>query len=1135
MKRFSLSLCVLLTGLFTPVFAKLDGAYMNEAGMTLKTPHAAWDEKGELPHKKILFIMQQTASREIIELVQRFPGFEYEVVLTATEKSIGADDIYNDPIAGLSTVDKLQELNAKLAKDYDLVVMANVDFSILPDEQKFRVLSMVENGTGLVRIQSLEHWRELRKLPYKKPYATPLPRPEWVAGSNGLPGTRPENFESRIFNAWQFGRGRIVEVDYGAGYRPGVGLTPYFDYTTDWFFLYETSQVFLAQVLYYSSGVELPAFSVRQDQGKFIVTSPEKTTVEGRIRQPDNSIIRDSLDFTGLPAGRYTADVLVRLDGRLVNFGAFPFTVESAFGAVSLETPRLVQDRGPFSATLKLASPAQDGYSAKVELMDAPYRNVWFSKTLPLAAGQKELSFDLENYRMPTIGGYLRCTVYDARGHAAHAEQPVVFPDYSLEDYLQLTWGQVGCTFNPAFGKRIIDRLGWNVSLQFFKEGDIENTLRNEKLCPYVCRIGLEAGPNNETRMLRKLWSEQKENMEQLATLNGDESFYHPLIRKLWGEALRRQAEYLKDLSPVLYNLGDENHYTYDAGFGESDKQPFADFLRQKYQTIENLNLEYGASYAGFGEVPHLRLDAAKKEGNLVAYNDHREYIEKMYVDMHHFLASEIKKVHPGARVGAEGSPPGNLEEMIKGLDFWGPYSGMQENEALRAFGADRVRTIWWGGYCAERSSYPYKLWEHLLQGAINGHAWFLINPALGETSHSGDLSEAEYLRQYMPHLDDLSRGLAQLLIKTPFPESGILFYYSHTSNSAAQADNRCVAPDASMNPLLRYCYQRGLGFNFVSPNTLERLKNARLLFLCGASSLSDKECAAILDFVKSGGTVLADANIAILNENLKKRTRNPLSELFGDLTFAQAKELEIQPYQSTSGTLALAGEKAHVVHGNPGLRLHQAGQGKTILLNASLSILENNSLPESSLNTFLDQVVKSAGVRPPAVIPDFSNALMVRPRQAGEFELLGALVQEKDLGKSFTAELPKEKYIYECRKGLVGKSDRLVFQFSKAPFRCFALFDREQQPPVITAPDQVAKGARALIKISGPSNPRERAYRITVTAPDGKEILHRSKTIYGKTEYPLDFAFNDLPGTYRISIEDAATGLHAQHEIEVK
>ena len=43
MKPFPLLLCILLAGLVAPVFGKLDGTYMNEAGMTLKTPHAAWD------------------------------------------------------------------------------------------------------------------------------------------------------------------------------------------------------------------------------------------------------------------------------------------------------------------------------------------------------------------------------------------------------------------------------------------------------------------------------------------------------------------------------------------------------------------------------------------------------------------------------------------------------------------------------------------------------------------------------------------------------------------------------------------------------------------------------------------------------------------------------------------------------------------------------------------------------------------------------------------------------------------------------------------------------------------------------------------------------------------------------------
>lgn len=152
----------------------------------------------------------------------------------------------------------------------------------------------------------------------------------------------------------------------------------------------------------------------------------------------------------------------------------------------------------------------------------------------------------------------------------------------------------------------------------------------------------------------------------------------------------------------------------------------------------------------------------------------------------------------------------------------------------------------------------------------------------------------------------------------------------------------------------------------------------------------------------------------------------NPLGELFGNLTFGQAKELEIQSYESTSGALALAGEKAHAVHGNPGLQLRKTGKGNAILLNASLSVLENNSLPGSSLNTFLDQVVKNAGVRPLAVIPDFSDTLMVRPRKAGEFELLGALGQEKDLGKSFTAELPEENTSMSAAKDWWGNQTSL-------------------------------------------------------------------------------------------------------------
>ena len=57
--------------------------------------------------------------------------------------------------------------------------------------------------------------------------------------------------------------------------------------------------------------------------------------------------------------------------------------------------------------------------------------------------------------------------------------------------------------------------------------------------------------------------------------------------------------------------------------------------------------------------MPHLRLDAAKKTGNLVAYNDHREYIEKMYVlSLIHIFREPMAPLF-SARACAAASPVG--------------------------------------------------------------------------------------------------------------------------------------------------------------------------------------------------------------------------------------------------------------------------------------------------------------------------------------------------------------------------------------------------------------------------------------------------------------------------------------------
>ena len=90
-----------------------------------------------------------------------------------------------------------------------------------------------------------------------------------------------------------------------------------------------------------------------------------------------------------------------------------------------------------------------------------------------------------------------------------------------------------------------------------------------------------------------------------------------------------------------------------------------------------------------------------------------RQFMEKAYSDLHHFLADEIRKVHPGAKVGAEGSRPAEMEQTIDTLEFWGPYSRLVEDEVLRCLGRDKFRTLWWGGYVGShggRGKYPMPL-----------------------------------------------------------------------------------------------------------------------------------------------------------------------------------------------------------------------------------------------------------------------------------------------------------------------------------------------------------------------------------------------------------------------------------------
>ena len=135
------------------------------------------------------------------------------------------------------------------------------------------------------------------------------------------------------------------------------------------------------------------------------------------------------------------------------------------------------------------------------------------------------------------------------------------------------------------------------------------------------------------------------------------------------------------------------------------------------------------------------------------------------------------------------------------------------------------------------------------------GNAWFDISVGQNHGFFYSDLKIADDVAAYLDWHDRFKDGLAQLLIRNPLRDEGVLFYWSHPSQEASVASEAFLSPRDGLTTLIKFCYRNGRSFEFVSARTLARLEKAKTLFLCGATALSDVECAAIRAFASRSTT----------------------------------------------------------------------------------------------------------------------------------------------------------------------------------------------------------------------------------------------------------------------------------------
>lgn len=1131
-----------------------DGSYLHDVTRRFVTPHLDWMAPGKVDPISVLAITpRRYGAREVVELAQRFP-IEFEAVVGVNFSNLTVNSIYENQVQGTSAYEKEAELMQKLQKPYEVYLLGNFQFAKLPEHAQYKILKAVSEGAGLVVVYP-------DKFPYPKVLAEPTEGWEQIVGGvslTALPASVAGKAPGDLLKTYRFGKGRVAMLHYGSQLSR-LGLTPPDPYTPfGWKARYENSIALAGRTLQWAAGRELSArlsnlqpdrtlLAGQRNALSLDLSSPEGSISQLRLRNEWNEVVwsgekkssgQQELLLPPLPAGKYYLDVRWEKEGKVAEVGFLDFKVASPVGNVVLRSGKASYEAGENVELLVKLEKALDR-KAKITLTldDLPDKNRWVIQEAILPAGTQEQAVTITAPHVPTVAGVLRAAVSVEGKALAQAHTILFFPRREIEIFPTILWENIHGELAEMAAAQIRQSTNDAAALTHPGPKGAEGRLSayfNQRFVPYLTRIGLGAGENGHTE--NRFWLGMTKEEVDNAT-RGDGSFYNPAVREFWKQTIARRQEGLPEIGPMIYTLGDENHFSYEAGYSPADNQAFAAFLKETYGNIETLNAEWGTRFSSMEEVGHPTPAEMRDNALYPQWYAHRRFMEKQYADLHHGLAAMIKENDPHAIVGAEGSVPGDLEQTIKKLEFWGPYKDTVYDELLRTIGAEKIRAIWWG-YGGEYLAYP--LWSPLLKGIVNGNQWYSASVEAVSGLLAADFTLAKYYEEERkPFVDRLDAGAAQLLIKTPLKKSEIAILWSHASYSASLMDDRFYSPRDATVQLLDISYEQGLNVDLITSSMVEqgKLEEYRVLVLPGASAFSAAETTAVEDFVRRGGLVIADLNPAILNDSCGPLPASRLGALFGvpDLKGNAALAMKPVSINAQLGSQKIAFEAAKALQSPeaPLFQVAKHGQGHTVLLNFNLSSARNTAT--TPFDDFILSLFAAGGIRPSVQVSGINQSRSVlRLRQSGDYHLIGLLAGPSEVGKKARLTLPSSGWVYEVDSGLIGQVKELEVDLS-LPFRLYSVFSRRAASPEWSlSSDEATPGVP--IALVADALEENGVYRLEIERPDGELLKRATRVFAGKNVgQPLRFAFSDAPGRYQLTLTDVRTGLKSRAELTLR
>lgn len=1131
-----------------------EGTYLHQIRTTVETPHTKWLKPNPAGKPGVLFLVRRPGvfARKVVEIYQRMELDYTAFVFVPSERE---RDYWEANIAGSRTPEKKAEAIQKLSQLYDCIVLIHFDPRWLPPQAYYYLLKQVKGGCGLVAVNS--------RLPFKLKVDTRatalvasgvplsiLPAYSSLEKLRAVGAKTWRDLPGKIIRAGTFDRGRAVSLRF-----PSTSCEPQEQTYADYYYAFLIRAIRWAipslqpsaSLSSLPEGIQIPRDSLASSKPRIAINSSsrQRLTLRMSIRHPLLGKLWSSrkavdlkpgenpveLTLPPLPAGDHFYDLQLTNNKGVLDFASFGFSVlsQERIAELSLEKAFLSQKDTESRYAVRFTKPLTEDSALRISVEDT-YGRLLALKTHKLRKGSTSVTGSFSLKLVVALAQWVRAELLrDHRPLDAVQTLLIIRRDRPFE-YPALLWGTTRGGLDALTMLRRQRKVGFNILLTGVDpKGLTARTaaLADMQLCIYATRIGgVSDGKKGKVS--------------------------NPEVMNNWIQSVVEKCKNSTPYGVYIYSLGDECYMgSYQQSLAPSDVRAFREFLKTRYPSIDELNKVWKTKYKSFDEIKPVDWKKGLSDPKLFPQlHERASFIEHLYAEAMHRFDQALTAMDSSARVGAEGSLPGDLELTIRGLEMWGPYARRRFDVLLASIAPrELIRGMWWGGYhgrLIERSTAVRSFWRQVLEGAANTNYFFNGLPGHHESNCSSDFTWAKYFERMIPDIEKIYETPGPLLSNATFEDFGIALLWSQPSEHASLFYAPFGNPATECTTIFQFLDSFALNYRFITSRMVEqnllRYPAVKLFIIPNCTAISEKEKTALEKYVSHGGVLLATGTSGLMDNHCRMLDKPALDHLLGISRRAKSKPQKVKissssnpPAQHLADTsLRTPSATVLISAGNtPILTLNKLHRGKAFFFNGSLSALvkageAGKALRERVLRIILDE----AKIKP---------LLTIEPNHAGRAYSfrVGSALLVSFIGKPETRAKIKLNHHYYAYNTLntkpIGRTSHILHKPEEGLFGLYCLLDKKASAPQIKINRSPLRGELLDLTVSAAKG---RLIRVETFRPDGQWLRTMRRFVKlddTPTRLTIPVALNEPAGKWTLKATDLATGLHSTLGIEIK